>query len=359
MGDPSDDLKIGRTKDRPTPNPSTPNPSTPNPSTPNPKTPDTSTPNPKTVVVVDDHQLLREGTRQIVERAGGFSVVGEAGDAEGALAQVAACRPDVVLLDVRLPTRSGLEVAAQLREISPATRVVMLSAFDDPGYVRAALAAGVSGYLLKTTPATELVRSIRTALTGVVVLDPKLSGYLGTTNQGASRRLPNASETLSSRVAGDRKLSSDPSRAETPPTPALQEPTPATPALQEPTPATPALQEPTPATPTLQEPTPATPTLQEPTPPTPAPGARSPAGEVGRSAEFAIGTLLSGDVLTSREVEVVKLVARGLSNKEIAVALGISRRTVEAHLNHVFEKVGTTSRTRLIAIAVGERMVGG
>ena len=344
MGDPSDDLKIGRTKDRPTPNPSTPNPSTPNP-----KTPDTSTPNPKTVVVVDDHQLLREGTRQIVERAGGFSVVGEAGDAEGALAQVAACRPDVVLLDVRLPTRSGLEVAAQLREISPATRVVMLSAFDDPGYVRAALAAGVSGYLLKTTPATELVRSIRTALTGVVVLDPKLSGYLGTTNQGASRRLPNASETLSSRVAGDRKLSSDPSRAETPPTPALQEPTPATPALQEPTPATP----------TLQEPTPATPTLQEPTPPTPAPGARSPAGEVGRSAEFAIGTLLSGDVLTSREVEVVKLVARGLSNKEIAVALGISRRTVEAHLNHVFEKVGTTSRTRLIAIAVGERMVGG
>ncbi|MHB8319835.1 MAG: response regulator transcription factor [Acidimicrobiales bacterium] len=334
MGHPSDDLAIGRTKDLPTPDTTPPTatiPDTTSPTAtpPTATTPTPTTPTPTTVVVVDDHQLLREGTRQIVERAGGFSVVGEAGDAEGALAQVAACRPDVVLLDVRLPTRSGLEVAAQLREISPATRVVMLSAFDDPGYVRAALAAGVSGYLLKTTPATELVRSIRTALTGVVVLDPKLSGYLGTTNQGASRRLPNASETLSSRVAGDRKLSSDPSRAETPPTPALQEPTPPTPALQ------------------------------EPTPPTPAPEARPPAGEVERSVEFAIGTLLSGDVLTSREVEVVKLVARGLSNKEIAVALGISRRTVEAHLNHVFEKVGTTSRTRLIAIAVGERMVGG
>ncbi len=334
MGDPSDDLAIGRTKDLPTPDTTPPTatiPDTTSPTAtpPTATTPTPTTPTPTTVVVVDDHQLLREGTRQIVERAGGFSVVGEAGDAEGALAQVAACRPDVVLLDVRLPTRSGLEVAAQLREISPATRVVMLSAFDDPGYVRAALAAGVSGYLLKTTPATELVRSIRTALTGVVVLDPKLSGYLGTTNQGASRRLPNASETLSSRVAGDRKLSSDPSRAETSPTPALQEPTPPTPELQ------------------------------EPTPPTTAPEGRSPAGEVERSVEFAIGTLLSGDVLTSREVEVVKLVARGLSNKEIAVALGISRRTVEAHLNHVFEKVGTTSRTRLIAIAVGERMVGG
>jgi DNA-binding NarL/FixJ family response regulator len=344
MGDPSDDLAIGRTKDLPTPDTTPPTATIPDTTPPTATIPDTTsptatpptattptptTPTPTTVVVVDDHQLLREGTRQIVERAGGFSVVGEAGDAEGALAQVAACRPDVVLLDVRLPTRSGLEVAAQLREISPATRVVMLSAFDDPGYVRAALAAGVSGYLLKTTPATELVRSIRTALTGVVVLDPKLSGYLGTTNQGASRRLPNASETLSSRVAGDRKLSSDPSRAETPPTPALQEPTPPTPELQ------------------------------EPTPPTTAPEGRSPAGEVERSVEFAIGTLLSGDVLTSREVEVVKLVARGLSNKEIAVALGISRRTVEAHLNHVFEKVGTTSRTRLIAIAVGERMVGG
>jgi DNA-binding NarL/FixJ family response regulator len=208
------------------------------------------------VVIVDDHALLREGTRQILERAGGFTLVGEADSGEPAVALVAEHHPDLVLLDLRLPGMNGVDVARQMAEVSPATRVVILSAFDDIGYVRAALAAGVAGYLLKTTPADELVGAIRAAHSGVVVLDPGLSPHV----------------------------------------------------------------------------------------------LRAPDG----------GPVTSGlESLTTREREVVNLVAQGLPNKEIASQLGISPRTVEGHLNHVFEKVGASSRSALVRLAMTNGLVGG
>ena len=115
------------------------------------------------VVVVDDHELLRAGTRRILEDAVGFSVVGEAGDGNVALRVIGETEPDIVLVDIRLPVMNGIDLARQIAIDFPRTTVLILSAYDDENYVRAALAAGVSGYLLKTMPGDELVRSIRAA----------------------------------------------------------------------------------------------------------------------------------------------------------------------------------------------------
>jgi len=199
------------------------------------------------VVVADDHALLRAGTRQILEAAGDIEVVGEAADGDEAVACCAALQPDLLLLDIRMPGPSGLEVARRLQEQQPEVAVVVLSAYDDDAYVRAALSSGVAGYLLKTAAAADLVQAVRSAAAGTTVLDPALS-----------RRLAGAE---------------------------------------------------------------------------PAPG-----GE-----------------LTWREQQVVALVAEGLANKTVAQRLGLSVRTVEGHLNHVFAKLGLSSRTELVrwALAAG------
>jgi DNA-binding NarL/FixJ family response regulator len=129
-------------------------------------------------VIVDDHALLRMGTRQILNEAEGMEVVAEAADAAEALDAVRATRPDIVLVDIRLPDQNGIEVARQVVELNPATKVVILSAYDDEDYVRAAIDAGVSGYLLKTMPGDELVRAVRAAASGTTVLDPAVTANL-------------------------------------------------------------------------------------------------------------------------------------------------------------------------------------
>jgi len=202
-------------------------------------------------VIVDDHELLRAGTRGILEAATGFVVVGEAADAEVARQVVTDTRPDLVITDIRLPTTNGIELAAQLLDAHPGLVVVILSAYDDEHYVRAALGAGVSGYLLKTLPSHELVAALTDACSG----------------PGALARTPLG--------RGEKDL-----------------------------------------------------------------------GGPGPD---------TSEQLTARESEVVRLVARGMSNKSIAHQLGISPRTVEGHLNHVFDKLGVLSRTELVhyALATG------
>jgi len=204
------------------------------------------------VVVVDDHELLRTGTRRILEDAAGFSVVGEAGDGEGALEVIADTKPDVVLVDIRLPGINGIDLARRLASDFPTTTVLILSAYDDENYVRAALAAGVAGYLLKTMPSDELVRAITAACDGTTVPEG------------------------------------------------------------------------------------------------------GPSGRGERDEQPVRDALLPR--LTVREQEVVRLVARGMSNKAIARQLGISPRTVEGHLNHVFQKLDTTSRTELVHYALASRL---
>lgn len=196
------------------------------------------------ILIVDDHEVLRTGTRQVLEASGDIVVVGEADDGNAALAMIGELDPNVVLIDIRLPDRSGIDVARHVTLTHPHVRVVILSAYDDDEFVRAALDAGATGYLLKTMARDELVAAVRVAAQGTTVLDP----------------------SLSPRLAGNHS-------------------------------------------------------------------AWGPGG---------------GPRLTWREREAVQLVAEGLSNKAIAARLGVSVRTVEGHLNHVFTKLGVESRTELV-----------
>jgi DNA-binding NarL/FixJ family response regulator len=205
------------------------------------------------VVVVDDHELLRTGTRRILEDAMDFTVVGEAADGDAALRIIGETNPQVVLVDIKLPSINGIDLARQIGTDFPGLTVLILTAYDDENYVRAAIGAGVAGFLLKTMPSDELIRTIREACEG--------------TGHFALGRVPGGT----SDGARDRDASPR---------------------------------------------------------------------------------------LTAREHEVVRLVARGMSNKAIARQLEISPRTVEGHLNHVFDKLGTTSRTELVHYALAGSLFG-
>ena len=196
------------------------------------------------MVVIDDHEVLRAGTRQVLETTDDIVVVGEADTWETAVALIDRQHPDVALVDIQLAGDNGIDLARQLAGDHPQTRVVILSAYDDDAFIRRAFEAGVAGYLLKTMPRADLINAVRAAGKGTTVLDP----------------------AVSSRLAGANTLT-----------------------------------------------------------------------ELG-----------GGPRLTLREQEVVALVADGLSNKAIAIRLGVSTRTVEGHVNHVFTKLNLESRTELV-----------
>ena len=112
------------------------------------------------VLVVDDHAVVREGIRSVLERQPGFEVVGEAADGASALKLAKSVNPDVVVLDVSMPGGSGLRTAAELRTEAPEARVLILSMYDNAEYVMEAVRAGASGYLLKDSAATELRNAV-------------------------------------------------------------------------------------------------------------------------------------------------------------------------------------------------------
>ncbi|NYH44297.1 DNA-binding NarL/FixJ family response regulator [Micromonospora jinlongensis] len=128
------------------------------------------------VVVVDDEQLVRAGLRLILEAAEDITVVGEAADAAGALEQAHRLRPEVVLLDVRMPGVDGLTVAAEV--VSAGPKVIMLTTFDLDEYVHRALRAGAVGFLLKDTPPRELAAAVRTVAAGNAMLAPTVTRRL-------------------------------------------------------------------------------------------------------------------------------------------------------------------------------------
>lgn len=127
------------------------------------------------VVLADDHAVVRAGVRLILESAPGIRVVAEAGDGQQAIQAVAASKPDVAVLDVRMPGLSGIEVTRWIREHLPSTAVLMLSAYDDQPYVLAALQAGANGYVLKNGEADEIVRAVRSVRAGKSAVDSEVA----------------------------------------------------------------------------------------------------------------------------------------------------------------------------------------
>ncbi|MBE8474890.1 response regulator [Streptomyces justiciae] len=130
------------------------------------------------VLVVDDQQLIRDGIAALLSIRPGITVVGTAVNGREAVAKAVELRPDVVLMDVRMPELDGVEAVAVLRDRAPKCRVVMLTTFDDEEYVVRALRAGAGGYLLKDLPAEELAHAIRLAHAGVTQLDASVAGRL-------------------------------------------------------------------------------------------------------------------------------------------------------------------------------------
>jgi DNA-binding NarL/FixJ family response regulator len=210
------------------------------------------------VVLVDDHGVLREGMRRILEEQPDIEVVGEAGNGLEAVAVTKAVAPDLVLMDVVMPRLTGIEATKQIKQSNPTTAVLILSAYDDDRYVFGLLEAGAAGYILKSATAQEVIHAIRAVHSGETVLHPAIAGRLL-------------------------------SRA-----------------------------------------------------------ARSPAR--GASSH-------SSGLLTERELEVLRLAARGLSNKEIASQLVLSVPTVKAHLVNIFNKMGVGSRTEAVLQALSQGWV--
>jgi RNA polymerase sigma factor (sigma-70 family) len=211
------------------------------------------------VLVADDHGVVREGIRHVLEGEAGFEVIGEAANGADAMALAESLRPDVVVLDISMPGESGLALAARLRERVPETRVLILSMHDHPEYVLESVRAGAHGYLLKETAATELSRAIRALEDGAAFYSPPIARQL--------------SDAVRNELARERR-SSD------------------------------------------------------------------------------LGTL------TPREREVLRGVAQGRTNKEIATALGISHRTVETHRESLMRKLRIRTVAGLTRFALELGLVG-
>lgn len=131
-----------------------------------------------TVALVDDHRLLREGMRRVLEREPDLQVVGEASNGVEAVAMVQALEPDIVLMDVVMPELNGIEATKQIKVSNPTTAVIILSAYDDDRYVLGLLEAGVAGYLLKDSCGQEVIQAIRSIHAGDAVLHPAVTAKL-------------------------------------------------------------------------------------------------------------------------------------------------------------------------------------
>jgi len=201
------------------------------------------------ILIADDHAVLREGMRNLLEREKDFEVVGEAGDGEEAVRLGSELEPDLVIMDIVMPKLSGIEATKLIKQASPSTAVLVLTAYNDIRYIIGLLEAGACGYLLKSARSNEIVGAIRAVRSGESVLDPAVT------------------HKLLQRVVG---------------------------------------------------------LVKEP-------------GEVQTSGQ-----------LTPREIEILRLAAKGMSNKDIADELFLSLRTVKAHLTNIFNKIGVGSRTEAI-----------
>jgi len=207
------------------------------------------------VLLVDDHAVVRSGLRSLFAAEDDFEVVGEAANAQDAVFETRALKPDVIVLDVVLPGENGIEVLPKLKKEAPETKVLVLSMQDDPRYVREAFAQGASGYVLKEAADAEVVDAVREIAAGGEYVHPAL-------------------------------------------------------------------------------------------------GARMVAAEAKARAAAA------ADPLSDREREVLRLLALGHTNQEIAQQLYISVRTAETHRAHIMQKLGLSTRADLVRHAMANGLLG-
>ena len=157
---------------------------------------------PRTLLVVDDHEVVRQGLVALLDRRTGFQVVAEAGTAAEALKQARRFQPDLVVMDVRLPDGSGIEACREIRSELPNTRVVMLTSYPDEDAVLAAIVAGASGYLLKQVRARDLVAALETVAGGGSLLDPAVTGKV----LERMRRIATDDDELAALTKQERKI---------------------------------------------------------------------------------------------------------------------------------------------------------
>ena len=127
------------------------------------------------VIIAEDHAVVREGTRQLLEQEPDIEIVGEAANGAEAVALVEGTSPDVAIVDISMPVMSGIEATERIKAVKPSTAVLILTAYDDDQYVFALLAAGAAGYLLKDVPSAEVVRAVRSVHGGEPVLHPAIA----------------------------------------------------------------------------------------------------------------------------------------------------------------------------------------
>jgi two-component system, NarL family, response regulator NreC len=149
---------------------------------------------PLTVVLADDHEVVRSGLRLLLDSEPGIEVVAEAGDVPSTLAAVEHSRPDVLVLDLHMPGEPSLPAIPAMRECSPGTKVVVLTAQRDPSFAGEAMRLGVAGYVPKEAAGRQLVRAIRMAAEGGTYLEPRLGARLAADTAAAKRMAPQLTE---------------------------------------------------------------------------------------------------------------------------------------------------------------------
>lgn len=131
-----------------------------------------------TIFLVDDHMVLREGLKTLINAQPDMAVIGEAGDGETAWQQVQLCRPDVVIMDISMPTMNGIQATERLKQANPEVKVLVLSVHEDTSYLRQMLTVGASGYILKHTAAEALIRAIHAVAVGGIYLEPSFAEHV-------------------------------------------------------------------------------------------------------------------------------------------------------------------------------------
>jgi DNA-binding NarL/FixJ family response regulator len=153
------------------------------------------------VLLIDDHAVVREGLRALINAQAGIEVVGEASDGRSALPLAASLRPDVAIVDVSMPGMKGAETTEALKRASPDLKVLALTIHEDKGYLQLLLEAGASGYALKRAASEELIHAIRVVASGGVYLDPFLAGKV----VGRLVRKPSSREEIQVEALSERE----------------------------------------------------------------------------------------------------------------------------------------------------------